>query len=182
MNTKSIQFESMLHKQIYPLDRLACVVNVSKLVEEPNEPSVSPANPRGQVRVDLADGTVLIFKALEFRDGRLIGHSSLYGDVAVPTDSIQYLYMGDLERKTLFSPFEEWVVRSAQEPMFSPSYRPIDISQPAVLSPEAVPMESNQIPDIDVGNDSDVTADPKAPNLEKVRIDPQERSALVNQL
>ena len=69
---------------------------------------------KGQVRADLAGGSILIFTALESRDGKLIGHSSLYGDVAIPTDSIQYLYMGDLERKTLSSPFEQWGVFPAR--------------------------------------------------------------------
>ena len=119
MSTQTLQFESKLRKQTVPVDRLACVVNISEPEEEPNEISVTTTDPKGQVRADLADGSILIFTALESRDGKLIGHSSLYGDMAIPTQSIQYLHMGGLERKTLASPFEEWVVRPAQEPTFS---------------------------------------------------------------
>jgi len=119
VNSQSIQFQSKLRKQTYPVDRLACVVSVRRPAEEPNEPPVATTESKGQVRADLADGSILIFMALASRDGRLIGRSALYGDVAIPTGSIQYLHMGGLERKPLASPFEEWVVRPAQEPILS---------------------------------------------------------------
>ncbi len=118
MSTQTIQFESNLRKQTFPVDRLTCVVNVSQPAEEPNEPSVPTTKPKGQVRADLADGSILIFAILESRDGKLIGRSALYGDMAIPTDSIQDLSMGGFEKKPLTSLFEEWVVRPAREPAF----------------------------------------------------------------
>ncbi len=64
------------------------------------------------------DGSILIFDALESREGKLIGHSAIYGDLAIPTDRILDLSIGGFEKEPLKSLFDEWVVRSALEPAF----------------------------------------------------------------
>jgi len=126
MNAQTLHFESKRRKQAFPVDRLACVVNVGQSAEEPSESSVAASTSKGQVRADLADGSILIFTAVEARDGKLIGRSTLYGDMAIPTESIQDLRVGGLEGRSLPSLFKEWVVRSAQEPIFDQPLRSAD--------------------------------------------------------
>ena len=118
MDTQNVQFESKLRKQTFPVDRLAWVVNISQPEPEPNETSTIAANPRAQVRADLADGSILSFEVLDSRDGKLIGHSTLYGDMAIPVDSIRHLHIGDFDQAQRKSLFNDWVVRPAREPEF----------------------------------------------------------------
>lgn len=72
---------------------------------------------QSEVRVTLTDNPVFIFEPLEIKDGKLLGRSSIYGEVSVPVDSIQYLHFGE-RAKSFKSVFEEWVVRSAKEPTY----------------------------------------------------------------
>ena len=72
---------------------------------------------QSEVRVTLTDNPIFIFEPLEIKDGKLLGRSSIYGEVSVPVDSIQYLHFGE-RAKSFKSVFEEWVVRSAKEPAY----------------------------------------------------------------
>ncbi|NQV31431.1 MAG: hypothetical protein HQ515_02000 [Phycisphaeraceae bacterium] len=117
ITAQSIEFESKLRKQIVPVDRAVRVVNVSQSEQEPNDTT----DLKGQVRVCLEAGSILLFEVLDSRDGQLIGHSGLYGDMAIPSDSIRDLNIGDLDKAPLKSLFEDWVVRPAREPAFGDS-------------------------------------------------------------
>ncbi len=121
LNTQTIQFESKLRKQNIPLAQMARVVNVSKSEQDPNQVPEPTIDLTGKVRVSLADGTIMIFTALEFRDGKLIGNSAIYGDVTIPTESIRELNIGDFEKAPFKSLFEDWVIRPAREPAFGDS-------------------------------------------------------------
>jgi len=72
---------------------------------------------QAEVRVSLIDNPLMIFMPIGVEDGQLLGRSSIYGDVSVPVDSIQYLHFGE-KAKSFRSIFEEWVVRSAKEPVY----------------------------------------------------------------
>ena len=192
LSAQTIQFESKLRKQIVPLARVARVVNVSKPEEGPNEPSATTTDLTGKIRASLADGSVLIFEALESRDSKLIGRSAIYGDMAIPTDSIQELQLGGFEEDRFKSLFEAWVVHAAKEPEFSKASPPINAPQtseePTAPSPDATPPEPDQSLDVDVaprietdtaGERSPVTTlqlDQNKPTLGKVRVDPRDRS------
>ena len=121
INTQTIQFESKLRKQNIPVGRMARVVNVIKAEHEPNETPETAMDLTGQIRVTLADGSILIFKALESRDGKLTGRSDIYGDMAIPYDSIQGLSLGEFEEERFTSLFEDWVVQPAREPALGDS-------------------------------------------------------------
>ena len=97
-----------------PVDRVARVVNVSKPQKEQNDTT----DLKGQVRVRLEAGSIMVFEVLESRDAQLIGRSALYGDMAIPWDSIRDLNLGDFDKATLKSLFKDWVVRPAREPAF----------------------------------------------------------------
>jgi len=64
----------------------------------------------------LTDGSILIFKPLAVKDDKLLGHSPICGVIAIPVESIQQLYFGDTA-KSFKTPFEEWAVRPAKEPV-----------------------------------------------------------------
>ena len=102
--------------------RVARVVDVSKpdedLDEGPDELAAVAADPAGTVRATLADGSVLVFEALEYRDGRLSGRSSIYGEMAIPVNGIRHLQFGHHDAEKLESAFEDWVVRPGKEPEF----------------------------------------------------------------
>lgn len=127
-NRQMIQFDSKLRKLTIPINRVARVVDISKSQpnqdpryagpeEQPNKP-VMVNNASNLVRVTLADRSILIFKALGSQDGMLLGHSPIYGAVAVPMSSIHYLHLGDYAGKSLKPVFEDWVVRPSTEPEF----------------------------------------------------------------
>ena len=122
INGQTIQFESKLRKLTVAVDRVACVVEVSKpdedLDEGPDEPAAVAADPAGRVRATLADGSVLVFEALESRDGKLSGRSSIYGEMAIPVNGIRRLQFGHHDAAKLESAFEDWVVRPGKEPEF----------------------------------------------------------------
>jgi len=50
------------------------------------------------------------------KDGKLIGLSSIYGEVAVPTHIISELAFGEFERQNFRSAYESWLTIPAQEP------------------------------------------------------------------
>lgn len=118
LSVQTIQFESKLRKQTVPVDRIARVVNVTRPEQEPNASPEALIDSSDKVRASLADGSILIFAAIESRDGELIGRSDMYGDMAIPTDRILDLSMGGFEKELFKSLFEGWVVRPAQEPDF----------------------------------------------------------------
>ena len=135
INGETVQFDSKLRKFSIPIDHVARVVDVS--VDSLQEPAVSsqkgqnplpltadsrqPTAIQSEIRVTLADNPILIFEPLEVKDGKLLGHSSIYGDVSVPVNSIQYLHFGE-KAKSFKSVFEEWVVRPAKEPAYGDSH------------------------------------------------------------
>ena len=118
INGPTIQFESKLRKLAVPVNRVARVVDVSKPEEDSDEPAAIADSPEGTVRATLADGSILVFEALVSRDGTLFGRSPIYGEMAIPTESIRRLNFGDFEKEKFDSSFEEWVVRPAKEPEF----------------------------------------------------------------
>ena len=117
---QTIQFDSKLRKLTIPINRVARVVNVSKSEERPNKPFVvnDVLDITGRVRITLADRSILIFEPLRSQDGMLLGHSPIYGKVAVPVNSIHHLHFGSYEVGAFKSVFEEWVVRPSKEPEF----------------------------------------------------------------
>ena len=137
-NGETIQFDSKLRQFSVPIDRVARVVDVSKEtvsnqqrsrqlrdgVVKP-EPSFSLTDNRrpttdnpSDVCVRLTDGSILIFEPLAIKDDALLGRSSIYGEITVPIESIQHLYLGDTTM-AFEAAFEGWVVRPAKEPVFS---------------------------------------------------------------
>lgn len=118
-NGQSLQFDSRLRRFSVPIDRVRRVVEVSvdssqqsaigrQKVSQPSE---------SEVGVKLADSSILVFAPLEVRDGKLLGRSSIYGEITVPVGSIEHLYFGDTAA-SLRTAFEAWIVRPAKEPMF----------------------------------------------------------------
>ena len=116
-NRQTIQFDSKLRKLTIPINRVARIIDISRSEEQPNNP-VLVNNASNLVRITLADRSILIFEALGSKDGLLLGHSPIYGAVAVPVSSIHYLHFGAYEGESLKSVFEEWVVRPSKEPHF----------------------------------------------------------------
>lgn len=129
INGQTIQFDSKLRELSVPIDRVARVVDVSDLdgsdgsdgrmgTQSSNLPLLQP---KSEVRVSLIDNPILIFEPLEVEDGKLSGRSSIYGEISVPVDSIQYLHFGE-KAKAFRSVFEEWTVRSAKEPVYEDAH------------------------------------------------------------
>ncbi len=112
---QTIQFDSKLREFSVPIDRVARVVNISRDSGSRQTPTDQP-----EVRVTLTDGSILIFEPLEVQDGRLLGRSSIYGEVSVPVDSIRYLHFGE-RAKSFTAAFEKWTVRPAKEPTYGDS-------------------------------------------------------------
>ncbi|RKU21901.1 hypothetical protein C6500_05440 [Candidatus Poribacteria bacterium] len=136
-NGEMIQFDSKLRQFSVPIDRVARVVDVSKEAVSNQQrsrqlkngvvkpkPSLSLTNNRqlttdnySEVSIRLTDGSILIFEPLEIKDDALLGHSSIYGEISVPIESIQHLYLGDTTM-AFEAAFAAWVVRPAKEPVF----------------------------------------------------------------
>ena len=112
---QTIQFDSKLQEFSIPIDRVARVVNISR-----DSGSRQTSAIQSEVRVTLTDGSILIFEPLEVQDGRLLGRSSIYGEVSVPVNSIQDLYFGE-KAKSFTAAFEKWTVRPAKEPTYDDS-------------------------------------------------------------
>ena len=132
---QTIQFDSKLRKFSVSIDRVARIVDVSdntlqssavgKDGSDKQEPLLLKAESRrfpkaiqSEVRVTLTDGSMLIFEPLEVKDGKLIGRSSVYGEVSVPVSSIEYLYFGE-KAKSFKAAFEKWNIRPAKEPVYN---------------------------------------------------------------
>ena len=125
---KIIQFASNLKTHDIPIDRVARIVDINTDdTEQPinNEEQQEHQKPDSQqsetaqstVRFALIHNPIMIFKPIEVKDDRFLGHSQIYGDVSIPVKSIQYLHFGD-KAKSFKSVFEKWVARSAIEPDF----------------------------------------------------------------
>ena len=137
INGQTILFESKLREFSVPIDRVIRIVDVSdnslqssavgKDEFDKPEPLFLKAESRkpkallSEVRVSLTDNPILIFEPLEVEDGKLSGRSSIYGEISVPVDSIQYLHFGE-KAKAFRSVFEEWIVRSAKEPVYEDAH------------------------------------------------------------
>lgn len=136
-NGETLQFDSKLRQFSVPIDRVARVVDVSKEAVSNQQrsrqlkngvvkpkPSLSLTNNRqlttdnhSEVSIRLTDGSILIFEPLEIKDDALLGRSSIYGEISVPIESIQHLYLGDTTM-AFEAAFAAWVVRPAKEPVF----------------------------------------------------------------
>ena len=131
-NGETIQFDSKLRQFSVPIDRVARVVDVSNqfpvssyqlpvtqasrttsLLATGNRPLVTST-----VCVRLTDGSILMFEPLAIKDDKLLGRSWIYGEITVPIESIQHLYLGDTTT-SFEAAFAAWVVRQAKEPVFS---------------------------------------------------------------
>lgn len=128
INEQTIQFDSKLRKFTMPIDRVSRVVEVvNNRKDGINEQKPlflkaeglrgAPTAVQSEVRVTLTDNPIFIFEPLEIKDGKLFGRSSIYGEISVPVNSIQYLHFGE-RAKSFKSVFEEWVVRPAKEPAY----------------------------------------------------------------
>ena len=142
-NGETIQFDSKLRQFSVPIDRVARVVDVSKEAvgivpqvshtrrpasqsetvskEIINRPKASyNESQESDVCVRLTDGSILIFEPLEVKEDALLGRSPVYGEIRVPIESIQHLYLGDTTA-SFEAAFAGWVVRPAKEPVFGES-------------------------------------------------------------
>ena len=132
-NGKTIQFDSKLRRFSVPIDHVARVVDVNKeaVSDQPSAVSKETINrpktsygasqksigTQSEVSIRLTDGSILVFEPLEIKDDALLGHSSIYGEISVPIESIQHLYLGDTTM-AFEAAFAAWVVRPAKEPVF----------------------------------------------------------------
>ena len=123
INGQTILFASKLREFSMPIAQVARVIDVSESATRAkgsltqSEPSTPESYSQSEVRVSLINNPLMIFEPTAVEDGRLLGRSSIYGEVSVPVDSIQYLHFGDKAR-SFRSVFEEWVVRPAEEPSY----------------------------------------------------------------
>lgn len=146
---QAVQFESGRRRVSVPIDLLSRAVNVS-----PPEAAVAEAAAgtggglQGLIRATLDDGSVLSFQAVESKDGRLLGRSPIYGDTAVPIESISELALGDHAQERGGSVFEEWVARPAREPEFSKTPPPAKPEEPDASSPAAPSPKDDKTSDI----------------------------------
>jgi hypothetical protein len=119
ISESSVHFESKRRKQMIPIDRLAhivCVVCMSEPEGDEGGPTINTADLTEVVRARLAHGSILIFDPLAARDGKLVGRSAIYGEMAVPVQSIQELNLGGSGQEPFHPLFKEWVVHPAQKP------------------------------------------------------------------
>ncbi len=100
ITSQTIQFESKLRELTVPVNRVARVVDVRKPEEDTDEPATVTDDPEGTVRATLYDGSILMFEAIESRDGRLLGRSPIYGEMSIPTESFQQINFGGFEKRT----------------------------------------------------------------------------------
>ena len=140
INGQTLLFESKLREFSMPIDQVTRVVDVSDsaVSDQPSAVSRQPESvtspetslpttnnqkpttknhPLSEVRISLIDNPLMIFEPIAVEDGKLLGRSSIYGEVSVPVDSIQYLHFGEKAR-SFRSVFAEWIVRPAKEPTY----------------------------------------------------------------
>lgn len=133
---QAIRFDSKLREFSIPIDRVTRVVNISdntlqssavgKDAFDEREPLLLKADSRqpkaiqSEVRLTLTDGSILVFEPLEVQDDKLLGRSSIYGEVSVPVENIRFLHFGE-KAKSFTAAFEEWTLRLAKEPTYSDS-------------------------------------------------------------
>ena len=93
--------------------------NAAFLVSDRRKPIADShyADSQHEVSIRVTDGSILIFEPLEVKDDALLGRSPIYGEITVPTESIQHLYLGDTT-ESFEAAFAAWVVRPAKEPDF----------------------------------------------------------------
>ena len=120
---QAIQFESKLRTMNIPINRIAIAVNVSILKENLDNPR-SHRLTSHKVRATLTDGSALVCEVLASKDGKLLGHSEIYGKMEIPITYIQHLTFGDFEKEKLESPFDEWIVHQSKEPEYSKKTSP----------------------------------------------------------
>ena len=118
-----IQFDSKLRTVSLPVNRIMQVVDVSSPEEsgvdkQKDQLETRPDSKAKVVRVDLSDGSILIFEPLTTAEGQLLGNSPFYGEMTIPIETIQRLTVGEFEEDNFDSLFAEWVVRPGKEPEF----------------------------------------------------------------
>ena len=132
-NEDTIQFDSKLRQFSVPIDRVARVVDISREAISRQQSAVGEAifdrpkatytenqkstTTQSEVSIRLTDGSILIFEPLGIKDDALLGRSPIYGEITVPIESIQHLYLGDTTA-SFEAAFAAWVVRPAKEPDF----------------------------------------------------------------
>ena len=143
-NGETIQFEAKMRKSVIPLNRVARIIDITDVNttdqaaqsdETPSQDITNPqdtipsladirptdnsgaTSPISLVRIALIHNPILIFEPIEVKGERLYGNSSIYGEISVPVNSIQYLHFGE-KAKSFKSVFSEWVVRPAVEPQY----------------------------------------------------------------
>jgi len=126
ISESSVHFASKFRKQMIPIDRLTHVVCVSESDGDGGGSSKYTTDLDDRVRARLAQGSILIFDPLAARDGKLIGRSAIYGEMALPVTGIQELNLGGFGRESFHSLFREWVVRPAPEPRFTDPSPPLE--------------------------------------------------------
>ena len=119
---QTIKFDSKLREFSVPIDRVTRVVNISDSNGRDGRMGTHASTPprfqpKSEVRVTLTDGSILVFEPLEVQEDRLLGRSSIYGEVSVPVDSIRHLHFGE-KAKSFKAAFEKWTVRPAKEPTY----------------------------------------------------------------
>ena len=139
-NGETIRFDSKLRRFSVPIDRVARVVDVTQTSVENLRDNINSNQQRSgqlkdgvvkpessvsltdnlysEVSMRLTDGSILMFEPLEIKDDKLLGRSPIYGEIKVPIESIQHLYLGDTPA-SFEAAFAAWVVRPAKEPVFS---------------------------------------------------------------
>ncbi len=133
-NEETILFDSRLKKMRIPIERVARIIDISEenfealAIGEDNTEinqiqqtdSDKPQTEESQtvVRFALIHNPILIFEPIEVKGEKLFGRSPIYGEVSIPTKSIQYLHFGE-HAKSFRSIFEKWVIRPAKEPEYS---------------------------------------------------------------
>ena len=123
ISSQMIQFDSKLRTVSLPVNRIMQVVDVSspeksEVDKQKDQLETRPDSKAKVVRVDLSDGSILIFEPLTTAEGQLLGNSPFYGEMTIPIETIQRLTVGEFEEDNFDSLFAEWVVRPGKEPEF----------------------------------------------------------------
>lgn len=116
-----VKFESKLKERNIPRDLCARIVNIQSgdNVDDGQTVLVKEDLPdTGKVRIILQDGAILIFKPNRSNHDAIIGHSTLYGKLSIPTLHIVDLLLGNEVFEPYEPPFSEWVEIPPLEPRF----------------------------------------------------------------